>query len=553
MLNREGDHVDGPLSRGGWPAGALALRGKAAQTPAPRPVPRTGPSARAPVRPCVVSWGSLVSTLVERAVENTLLGIRTALRRRWLALGGAAVSALLGAAVVATLDDSYQASARVYVDTQTVLKPLMANLSFQPDTDQQVGMLARTLISRPNIERLLQSPALLADLADEADREALVARLSKQIKIVPAGEGNLYELSYRGRSPERAQRLVAAALAMFMSANSGEKRRDAQDAGRFIEEQIGLHEAKLAEAENRLKDFKVRNFGVSGVSNEDYFARVSALSDSVAKLKLELGAAEQTRDAYRRELAAEEPLLPLEAGPRSGGAAFDTAARLVTQRKLLDELLRRYTEAHPDVSTTRRIIAELEREQHEQLAAERRELAAVGKAAMAATSPVYQKLRVSLAEAEARVAGLRSQVGMHQAQLDEVRSAAGRVPQVEAELAQLNRDYAIIRKNYDLLVSRRESATLGQRVDATLQTAEFRVVDPPLASPTPLFPSRKHLAGAAVLVSPVVGVLLAVLADWWRPAFHDAGALRAFSRRPVLGVVTTLITPQARQIGRAHV
>ncbi len=488
-----------------------------------------------------------MNNVVEDFVAKARWVLKTAAKRRWLVLAITAAVAIASGLGLTVVPDRYEAAASVYVDTQTVLKPLMADLTFQPDIDQQVGMLARTLISRPNIERLVDLPGLQFDVSSPGAREATVSRLMNRIRVSHAGSGNLYKITYRDPNPERAQHLVEATVDLFVNANAGAKKRDSEEAGLFIEEQIRSHEAKLVEAENRLKEFKVRNFGVSGVSNQDYFSRVSGLTDEVNKLRIELNAAERSRDSYRRELAAEDPQLPAELAAVSGVPAISEGqARLQAQRKQLDDLLRRYTDVHPDVISARRVIGQLEVEERARQEAEARALAKTGKTGKAATSPVYQKLRISLAESEAHVASLRSQLAGLQSQLQEVRSLAGRVPQVEAELAQLNRDYDVIRKNYELMVSRRESASLGVKLDESAQLAEFRLVEPPHVSPSPVFPGRLHLAAIAVVVSLVAGFAVAVIVDLTWPTIDDAASLRAFSGRPVLGTVSMLVTPQGK-------
>ena len=438
---------------------------------------------------------------------------------------------------VSVFQDRYQATARVYVNTQTVLKPLMQSLTFQPDIDQQVSMLARTLISRPNVEKLLADPSLELGHGDAAERDRVVSRLMGDIKVVPAGAGNLYDVSYRGTSPERARRLVAATVGLFVDSGAGEKKRDSQEARTFIDDQIHAYEGKLTEAENRLKDFKVRNFGITGVSNQDYFGRVSALTEEVSKLRVDLSAAEQSRDSYRRGLTGENPQLPLDSA--TGGPLSGLSARIDEQRRTLDELLRRYTDEHPDVVNARRVLAQLEAE-YQRRKAEEQTLARSGQSTSAATSPVYQKLRIAIAESEAQVASLRSQLVAKQSLLDQVRADAGRQPQAEAELAQLNRDYDIIRKNYDLMVARRESAALGVKLDESSQLAEFKVVEPPRVPPSPVFPSKSNLALLALLLTLVSGVAAAIVADLVWPTFDDRESLRVFTGRPVLGALSVM-------------
>ncbi len=482
--------------------------------------------------------------------------LREIWRGRWLAVSVAwGVSLLLGVTVL-LMKDRYEASARVYIDTQSVLKPLMVGLAFQPDIDQQIRMLARTLISRPNMELLRNSKDIGWEPSDPKKIEQDIQDLTKAIKMGPGGGGNnVYAISYRDTDPQRAQRLVERLVKMFVNSGGDGKKKDSEDARNFIEEEIRTYEAKLVESENKLKDYKLKNFSVTGVSTQDYFVRMSALSDEVNKLRLEYSAAEQSRDALKRELSSEAPQLPLEAlGPQTaaGPIVSEHEARLDTLKKQLDELLRRYTEEHPDVVSTRRTIAQVEALKRQDLEARRAALAAISKggpnaAAAAATNPVFQKIRFALAEAEANVASLRVRLGTQQARLNETRALASRAPQTEAELTQLNRDYDIIRKNYEQLVARRESASLGVKIDQTAPLAEFRIIEPPRTASQPVFPNRLSLALLAVLVAIAAGLAAALIKSRISPVVSSTKGLRELTGRPVLGTVSLLVGEQARQ------
>lgn len=462
---------------------------------------------------------------------------RQAWRERWVALGVAWAVSVVFILGIALMRDRYQASARVYIDTHTVLKPLMAGLAFQPDLDQQVRMLARTLISRPNIEKLRADPTIGWEPAPPAQVQAEIDSLMKAIRVQSEG-GNVYNVSYRDTDAGRATRLVAAFVKTFSSASEGDKRRDSEEARRFIDTEIGAYEQKLAAAENALKDFKLKNFGVTGVPGQDYFVRISALQDEIAKLRLELSAAEQSREALKRELATEPDQLPPEAlAAQAPQAPTELETRIEGLRRQLDELMRRYTDEHPDVAATRRSLAQAEAQRRAEIEAKAR---AAGTKGSAATNPVFQRIRISLAEAEATVASLASRLATQQARLDQVRATASRVPQVEAELAQLNRDYDIIRKNYEALVARRESASLGVKIDEKSSLAEFRLIDPPRAGTMPVLPNRISLAFLGLLVAIAAGLAAAVLRARSRPVVDSLKGLRELSGRPVLGAVSLI-------------
>jgi polysaccharide chain length determinant protein (PEP-CTERM system associated) len=471
--------------------------------------------------------------------------IRRMWDRRWVAAGIACTVAVVLGLMVFLMRDRYEASSRIYVDTQKAIRPLMKDLAFQPDIDQQVRMLAKTLISRANVEALYRDPVIGLQTPDPAKYDRAVEQMKDKIKVLPMGAGNLYAISYRDSDPQRSQRLVEALVSIFVKSGSEGKADDSKRASAFIEEQIKDYDNKLVEAENRLKEFKLRNFGVTGVStgaNQDHFSRMASLSDDVAKLRLSLASAEQSRDALKRELKSEDPQLP--PGALQGVVAAqpsDLELRLQAQRRSLDELLRRFTENHPDVVSAKRVIAQIEKQQREESSG-RSKNGGEGRGS-AATNPVYQRLRISLAEAEANLAALRSQLGVQQGRLDQVRALASRMPQVEAEFAQLNRDYEVVRKNYEQLVSRREAASLGVKIDESAELTDFRIVDPPRVSPAPVFPGRGALAALAMLVSLFAGAATVFTLGRAKPTVDSVEAMHALSARPVLGAVSLLRNP----------
>jgi polysaccharide chain length determinant protein (PEP-CTERM system associated) len=477
---------------------------------------------------------------IVRQVTEILRGVW---QRRWLGLGAAWLAAIVGAAVLFRMPDQYEASARVYVDTQSVLRPLMSGLAVQPNLNQQVNILSRTLISRPNIEKLIRMTDMDLKLTSQSERERAIDTLMRTIRIAGVGRENLYTLSFRDSNADNAKKVVQSLLSIFVESSLGDKRQDSAQARRFIEEQIRAYEQRLVEAENRLKDFRLKYMGLMGPEGRDYFGRISALGEQLNKARMDLRAAEQSRDALKRELAGEEPVFlsesPAGVGPSQAGIVPELDARIDAMKKGLDELLRRYTDQHPDVVGTRRVIAELEEQRKKEIEAHKNTAPARSGPSSVDKNPVYQQLKIAHAEAEANVAALRARVGAYEAEYQRLRASQQMLPQVETEFAQLNRDYDVQKKNYEALVARRESATMASEMDAA-GTAEFRIIDPPRVSPKPVAPNRLMLLSLVLLAALGAGVAASFAWSQIRPTFHDGRALRALAGRPVLGSVSLL-------------
>ena len=461
-------------------------------------------------------------------------------RHRWLGLAVAWAAGVLGAIVVMRVPDKYEATARIYVDTQSILAPLMAGLAVQPNIEQQVSMLSRTLISRPNVERLVRMADLDLGIKSKADQEELIDRLMKTLEIKSTGRDNLYTLAYRDTEPEKAKRVVQSLTSIFVESSLGDKRKDSSSAKQFIEEQVKSYEKKLAEAETRLKDFKIRNIDLQLSEGKGLTERISDVSAKLAQARLELREAQNSRDVIKQQLAGEDPvLLPDASASTSGISIPEIDSRIDAQKRNLDSLLQRFTEQHPDVIGARRMIRELEEQKKQEVAA-RKKAAVNNPSSSANANPVYQQLKVSLSETEATIASLQARVAEYDGQYKRITDIIKTAPQLEAELAQLNRDYDVNKKNYETLVARRESASLTGELESSTGVVDFRLIDPPRASNTPVAPNRLLLLPIAFLVSMFVGLAASFVASQLRPVFFDGRLLREVTGLPILGSVSLI-------------
>ena len=487
---------------------------------------------------------------MDELIRQALTVLRGMWKRRWL---GVVVAWVVGAASVAAvlaIPDKYEASARIFVDTQSILRPLMSGLVTQPNVDQQVMLLSRTLINRPNVEKLIRMADLDLNVQSKVDREALVETLMASLKINNTSRDNIYTITYRDTQPEHAKRVVQSLVSIFVESNLGDSRKDTEAARKFLDKEIAGYEKKLEEAEARLKEFKLRNLANQNSEGKDHFAQMSATGALLEQSRLELREAEHSRDALRRQIQGEEPTVLPDAGqePIAGVAVPEIDSRIDALKRNLDAMLQRFTDKHPDVVSTRRLIKDLEEQKQQEIVA-RRKTAVTNPSVSVNANPVYQQLKVTLSEMEARVAALQTRVGEYQARYDRLKSAISLVPQIEAEFTQLNRDYEINRKNYEQLVQRRESASLGSEMDNTAGV-DFRLIDPPRASPKPVAPNRTLFLPLTLLLALVAGVAATFAASQLRPVFFDSRSLREACGLPLLGTVSMLVDEESQRRDR---
>jgi polysaccharide chain length determinant protein (PEP-CTERM system associated) len=454
---------------------------------------------------------------------------------RWFGLAVAWAVGVAGFVLATLVPEYYEASARIFVNTDTILKPLMTGLTVQPNEEQRIVMVSRVVISRPNVDRLVKEVGLDEKVETREQREALIDSVMKRLQFKPAGrDNNIYMLTFRDTDPKRGKRAVEMLAGMFMDQSQGGKTADTENAKRFIDEQIAIYDEKLREAENRLKEFRTQHIG-NAPGEGSYFVRMSEAETALNRAKLELREAERGREALRRGMQNAEAAVA-EGAP----VANELDTRIDTMRRNLDAMLQRFTEEHPDVQGARRMIADLEAQRAQYKVARRPQ----GTSHSSGSNIATEQLRIQLTQSEAAVAALTARVAEHQARYDRMKAAAVLVPKLEAELAQLNRDYEVNKRNYESLVARREAANISGEMQA-MGLGNFRMVDPPRVSPRPLVPRRVFYVFALGLAF-IAGIATTWIARELRPSFYDGRSLRDATGLPLLGVVSLNLTDAAR-------
>ncbi len=469
---------------------------------------------------------------------------------RWVAMAIAWVIAIAGWAVVIKMPDNYQASARIYVDTQNILRPLMAGMTVSPNLQQQISIVSRTLLSRPNIERIIRMVDLDITLSGESEREQMATQLMDNITLAAAGGDNIFTISYSNKNPILAKDIVQSLLTIFVEEGLDGKREDSSSALRFIDQQIRAYEEKLIVAENKLTAFRLENLGLLPGQGSDYYAQLLVVEEDLRRAQLSLKESERARDAIKKQITGDEPVFVLEPFARAsesetintvGNPELD--ARIRSLNENLDNLRLNFTELHPDVISTKRLITQLEEQKKEEA-----KLSPLGNTIDPGKnySPMLQQLNVALADAEAMVASMAARVEEHTERYNHLKSLSGAVPKVEAEATQLNRDYNINKAKYEELLERRISAEMSGELTSVSGLLSFRIIDPPQVPELPAGPNRERFFTIVFLVSLVAGVVVAFLISQIRPAFYSQSNLREVTGVAVLGTVPMIWTDQQK-------
>ena len=474
--------------------------------------------------------------------------LRAAWRRRWMGVIVAWLVCGVGWVAVYTIPNQFESTARLFVDADAVLTPLLRGIAADSAPTTQLEILQRTLLSRPNMEKLVSKTDLDLTLNSPSDRERLLTRLGAEIKVTPQTK-NLFTITYRDKSPKLAHDVVQTLLTIFVESATGGSRADMENARRFLERQIQSYEQQLRAAEKRRADFRARYIEILPADNNPNVPALEGARNQALALEGRLQDAMISRDALKQEVENTPPLLVVESGGPNGcrrAVARSPRPGCRKPRTSFAMLLLKDTEKHPDVIAQRKSdrIAE-ERAQGCADARTRRRRRPPGgmprRNVMKRSVPnaVYDQLKVKLIDADTSVTSLQRQRDDAVRYRERLEKVQRDQPSLIAEYQNMDRDYSVLRHNYDELLSRLQSANIAQAADTQADKVKLQVIDPPEIPRLPVAPNRMLLITGVLLGGLGTGAGMTVLFGQLDQSFSTVDGLRTLGL-PVLGGISVL-------------
>jgi len=482
---------------------------------------------------------------MQEVLNHILSEIRSALRFRWYGMFVAWIGCLAGWTFVAAMPDVYEATSRVYVDTSSALEPVLRDQIAVQNVEANLLYVTEALTGRDLLETVIRDVELDRPAGGQltyAQHEALLERLQTEIVITSTASreygapANIYDISYRHSERAKAVGVVSTLLNALMQDTLDANRSGSDTAERFLDDRVAEYEQRLQQAERALAEFKKQNADRLPGAEGDYFERMQTENEGLAAARRELRVLEAKRAQLVQQLSQQRQVSPDTDAALDNLPPNSIDARIRDYQADLDEKLLDYTERHPDVIALREALVTLTARRDEQLAAlgldgSESELASLG------ANPVYQALQINLNDTEVEMATLRTDVEDRRQRLVELQGLIDEVPEVEAQLARLNRDYDVVYEQYVELVRSRETQGITRAAN-DVDHVDFRIINPPLASPDPVDPPRMALYALVLLGSLAAGGALCYVLSQLRPVFTGSTSLREVTGLPVLGVVT---------------
>jgi polysaccharide chain length determinant protein (PEP-CTERM system associated) len=397
---------------------------------------------------------------------------------------------------------------------------------------KRLQTMRQEILSRTRLERVARE----LDPYKSLDREPIVQtieRMRDAIKVNVKG-ADAFSIEFEHPDPQVAMLVTDRLTSLFMEEVVGARERQVADAYDFIESQLAESRKELEGKDAELRKYKEKHMGTlpeQMVSNLSTLQRLQLEQQSLA---------ESLRKAIDQQIVLEGSARSAAAAAAAAGTAGTAAPTdLPALRSQLAQLRLRYTDEHPDVQALVARIAELQQARP----------GSTGSGLEAGDD----EPRTRVDQARREVALLREQQADLERRMAQFSARVETAPRTEQEIQSLTRDYQKLSENYSALLAKKLDAQMASRLERRSKGEQFRIVDPAFLPVKPSFPDHFTFALGGGLLGLLIGLALAVSADFLDPSVRDVRALESALPFPVVGVIPHIGRRQIRRILKAGV
>ena len=427
-------------------------------------------------------------------------------RRRVAVITCFVVVSLASLLLGAVMPKSYSSAATVLAERREILSPLLEGSavgSAERVNDQdRLRFYRELLFSRNIVLRVIEETGLInVDNKNVALEEQVIRDVIDQTTLEATGP-NLVRITVEDAMPDHAYELAQLFSELLVSESESEKTRESSEAFDFIGGQAREYHGKLVDAEQRLTEHRASNVDIGQGTEAAVSARISGLQADVERSRLELREARTRVNSLEAQLSGESQVVVRET------RVSQYRSQIASLQQEIDVLRLRYTDTYPDIVNLKYQITDLEKALRREIdSTERISTGEDARSSAAMANPLWQRLRQSLSDAKTEVATLDARLYENQRLLEIELERAKRIPQIEATLAELTRDYEVNNTVYQDLLRRRENARVSMNMDLQQRGGNFRVL---YAANYPVVPDGLRLLHFAI-IGPLLGILIPLI------------------------------------------
>jgi polysaccharide chain length determinant protein (PEP-CTERM system associated) len=481
-------------------------------------------------------------------------------RKRWYMMATTWLICLVGWGLVQTLPYKYESSAQIFVDTDTILPSIVRGIGIDVDVSRKIDVVRKTLVTRPNIEKIIRRSEYLERLArNDTEMNLLVATMQSDVRVISL-EGGMYRIQYEiddSRLSERqraevAKNVVNNLLSFFIEGGPQGDGKGSKEAKDFLDKRIADYAERLSASETAHAKFKQDNIEYIG-GQGSFLSRLDSSKEGLRSTRNEIAELSVSLQTLNEQIKNVPATIREARSSRSGQGGDDDPieSRISELQKKLDSFRTLgYKDRHPDVAGVVRQIESLQAElkdKQDSVAAELSASAEAGKKSNFTTETpnrLYEQLMLNIIQTTTQVKSLGQRELDQQREVAEMEEKAKRVPEIEAQQAQLQRDFQQLRRQYNLLLKEQQDLELRTDVESADDSVSLRIVEPPNTPTAPSGPPRLIFMSLMLVGGLVAGVGAALILSMLRPVVLTVEQLRAQFDLNVLGNVSKSLSEE---------